>query len=629
MVVGFRRAGRWTRRTLAAPAAMVCVPLLALSGCRPDRAEPPQRVIWIAVDSLRADHLGAYGYPLGTSPWIDQFARDSVRFEWAISPSNHTIRSVAGYFTGKPYTAIHANATAIGIPDRETTLAEALQAAGVRTHAWTANLNVIERWGYHQGFDTFHVLAPPGRGTAYIDEVISDVRAEYRRSDDREFIYIHTMDVHLPYRPAHPFGARFAQPYAGSRVREGAMTQEDGVTQLFSSHPYWSGNVDVAPEDVAYLRRLYDACIAYTDSKLPDLLAALDWDPKRDVVILTSDHGEHLFEEGWWSHFATLTPREVRVPLIVNHAGLKARTVSTQVGLTDLYPTVLDLFGIAGEHQPFASSLVPVLKGESLAEHLVYTESSPKNGLSAALISDTSWYWVVMNRSQIEPWHPWPYEEHLYRYRADADAAEDLIASGESAANDMNERLRAYNPRWTEFSRDRIGGDDDSVKFGENLLTSVGTDGTSSTLEMDPDGGGWIVRSDPVELKFEASGLVPYEPVFLELEYEMHAGRIVLDAPHVEYLLPARGLPAEDWSHVLSRPTVGECFASVLVPLGDRLQLSVRFEPGTNAAIRPPTLRRMLFERVEPWPQLPESRDPNFGVEPEYMEQLRTLGYVH
>ena len=92
-----------TGSALLAVAAFVC------GGCSapehasdPVESGPPRRVIWLVIDSLRADHLGMHGYERDTSPWLDEFAADSVSFDWALSPSNETLVSVAAYFTGQP-----------------------------------------------------------------------------------------------------------------------------------------------------------------------------------------------------------------------------------------------------------------------------------------------------------------------------------------------------------------------------------------------------------------------------------------------------------------------------------------------------------------------------------------------
>jgi len=619
---------RLVARAVLSLAALFFMPLFAVSGCGGAPGwDPPRRVIWIAVDSLRADRLGSYGYKGKSSPWLDELAAGSVRFDWAISPSNHTIRSVGGYFTGKPYTAIHPNAASIGIPDREDTLAEVLRDAGIRTVGWTSNLNLLAENGYTQGFREYRVLAPPGRAAAYIDDIIEDVRTNYTRSKVREFIYIHTMDVHLPYRPAHPFGVKFMTPYLGTRVREGALLRDDG-SQMFSTAPYWYDDAPLTEEDVTSLRQLYDACVAYTDSRMPRLLEALDWNPKRDVLIISADHGEHLMEMGWWSHFATLTPREIHVPLIVNYAGFDPGVVGEQVSLLDLFPTIVELFGLPAREGLAGTSLTRDLAGDTGPSHPVYSETSPKNGLGAAIVSDSHWYWLSMNRSQIEPWHPWPYEEYLYRYRDDPEGLNNLVGVDTDAADEMNELLRTFNSRWSAYTRDRVQGDDSGVSFGENLLTPMSPLEGRSVAALDADRRKMEVDSTATNFRFEATGLVPFEPLFLKMNYRLVSGSVRLRGSPVEYLLPAHGLPSSEWHHRWVIPTEHGVFESVIVPLGERIEFTIDCRQGTQATVEFPTLHRMLFERVEPWPQLPENREANWEINRELREQLEAQGYL-
>jgi arylsulfatase A-like enzyme len=586
----------------------------------------PARVIWIAVDSLRADRLGCGGYEKDTSPWIDTLAAKSIKFDWAISPSNHTVRSVAGYFSGKPYTVIRKDPEIAGIPGEVLTLAEVLHAAGLRTSAYTANVNINTQNGFSQGFDNYRVIATPGKSASSIAEIVADVKATYHPGGGKEFIYVHTMDVHWPYRPPQPWGGLFAPEFTGTNVKEGQLTEDDGVSTAISTLPYWSERHSVTEGDLHLLKGLYDGAVRYTDEMLPQLLEALKWDPSHDLLILTADHGEHLYELGWGSHFATITPMETHVPLIVNYERFSARPVGETVSLTDLYPTILDLFGIPKPDGLFGTSLAETLWGGPVQPHDVYIETAPQNAQSAALISGDYWYWMCANRTQIKPWHPWPYEEFLFRYRSDPLCRNNLIAAEPVQAGDLNARLRAYNPRWSAYTRDRLHGSDEDVRFGENLLTLKPPSETAPALVM--ENGEWIVNAPEAAIIYTASGLTPREPVTLNMDYDLGAGRIHLVAPRVEYLVPGTAGPRDAWDYVCAKPGKGKTFGATILPIGGEFEVRISFAPGTRARVSPPTLRKILTPRIEPWPALPSRRDVEGALSEEEREHLRSLGYL-
>lgn len=592
--------------------------------------QAPQRVIWIVIDSLRADHLGMHGYARETSPWMDELAGRSVTFDWAISPSNETLVSVAAYFTGRPVSSMLSPNALVQIPESVETLAQQLEANGVRARALSANPYMRPEFGYTRGFSEFTTLKSPGKVLANIDEIIDEVARNYKPANGPEFIYIHTMDVHHPYRPPQPHAAMFTDGYAGNHVREGSLVENDRTTLARSSHPYWSESHDVQPADVEFLVGLYDGAIRYTDARLPDLLAALEWDPRRDVLILTADHGEHFFEYGWWTHFATLTPMEVRVPLIVHFAGYEPRRIEQPVGLIELFSTVLDVFGIERPADSTAASLFTVLTGEPVPNREVYAETQPRHGLSAALINSAHWYWLSGNRSTLAPWHAWPYEQYLFNYKADPGATENLIDSQPDVASAMNARLRELYPRWAGFESTRIAGDDDHVKFGPNLFTEEMIEAAAPPGISHQEDLSWRADVSPPAVRFRVASLTPYEPLYLRVPYELDTGEINLRFSPAEYLLPSRSGVRDAWEFDCRKPTAGQqMVAATILPTAAEGMLEVTFAAGTRAVVGIPTLQRMLFDWIEPWPRFSDSgADPYAGLTPEEIERLQTMGYL-
>lgn len=257
---------------------LIIVLPLAL-GCHSETVKAPQRVLWLTVDSLRADHLGYMGYSRATSPNLDALSCDSVNFRLAVPPSNVTRRSVTAYMTGKYYSQVHDDPRENGLPEDEFTLAEAFKAAGFHTVACTSNFFLRPEEGQAQGFDQYLTAYSPSSPAGNIDELIRLLQRSYHPGNEREFIYVHTMDVHHPYRPPLPYSAEYAKPYARNIVREGNICNYDGSV-VISNLPYYSETHDVQPEDVEFLISQYDGAIRYTDSSLPGLASRPELRPR-------------------------------------------------------------------------------------------------------------------------------------------------------------------------------------------------------------------------------------------------------------------------------------------------------------------------------------------------------------
>jgi arylsulfatase len=630
-----RRAKRSTRPVhwFADVAMVACIACVAGVGCsRPagPASQPPERIIWITLDSLRPDHLGMHGYERDTSPWLDEFARRSVNFEWALSPSNETLLSVAAYFAGRPSSAMQRTPLVIEVPREVETLAERLQAEGFRTTAISANPMIRPEFGYDQGFDEFELLSSPGNALASLDEIVDEVRRGYSPSGGREFIYVHTMDVHHPYRPRLPFGAMFTGPYRGRHVRQGSLVENDRITLARSTHPYWSEAHDVQPEDIERLTALYDGAIRYTDAALPRLLDALKFDAARDLLVITSDHGEQLLEMGWWTHFATLTPIEIRVPLVVRYDGFPARSIGEPVGLVDLYPTILDLYGLSPRSPQSGVSLLPVLRGKALPGHEVYAESAPRHGLSAALVDARYWYWMSGNRSTIAPWHAWPYAEYLFDYRSDPGSLQNLASSEPNAAASMNGTLRRLYPRWEHFTHERLQGDDDRVEFGPDLIEGARVLLSPPEAIKQYGDGRWRADVSTSAIRYEVEGLTPYEPLYLRFPYSLESGSIRITFAPAEYSLPSLARIRQAWTHDFLKPTDETVdFGTIVVPTADTAAIEIALEAETRAWFSAPNLHRPLFDPIEPWLRLLDAgADVMPGIAPEEYERLQAIGYV-
>jgi arylsulfatase A-like enzyme len=310
-------------------------------------AARPNLIVYL-IDTLRADHLGCYGYPRPTSPRIDRFASESILFAQGRAQSSWTKPAVATILTGLFPTAHGAQLRSQRIHENVDTLAERLQAAGYETALFTTNANIVARFGFAQGWDTFRYLAHrKGRKHQHFDaeqmnrEVFAWLAERARRADAKPFLLVvHTLDPHDPYRPREEFRRRLAPEVD---VESACCAGSDALAALVGA---------AAESRAADARALYDAEIAQNDAAFGDLLDELE---RRDLapstaVLLTSDHGEEFLDHGGWKHGFTLYEEMLRIPFILRlpegqRSGAEGRSLVTPVDQIDIVPTFLALAG--------------------------------------------------------------------------------------------------------------------------------------------------------------------------------------------------------------------------------------------------------------------------------------------
>ena len=294
------------------------------------RAEDPSRpnVIVYVIDCLRADHVGAYGYELPTTPELDALATDSVVFEDLASCAPWTKPSTACLFTSLLPIYHQARTVDDALSQERTTLAEAFRGAGYTTAAWVANPVIDPRvFFFNQGFDRWADLRSFEERTTRahanaLEPDAADITAgvlpwleEHR--DDTFFLYLHSLDLHYEYRARPPFDEMF--------VSEGSTGLERD-------------------------RELYDNELAYNDRELGKLIARLKELDLYDnmVLFVTADHGEEFGEHGATRHGKTLYQQALHIPGILKFpdsrfAGERSPMLTSNI---DIAPTLLQLVGV-------------------------------------------------------------------------------------------------------------------------------------------------------------------------------------------------------------------------------------------------------------------------------------------
>jgi len=306
-------------------------------------------VLIVVMDTVRVDRLSCYGYPRPTTPEVDAFARQAIRFTNAYSTSCWTLPSHASLFTGL-YSIQHgATQEHLHLGNRFATVMEVLRNAGYQTWGASNNPLVGSATNLIQGFQRADFVETwrPGRWQHRSDRGIHPNNAAFARflaRSDRDrpfFAFLNYIEAHRPYSPPEPFLGQF--------LRSGVETEAAlKIGKRYWTHYYLNGPY---PETVMQtLGDLYDAEVAYVDHLVGDLLKRLRGDGRFDdtLIIVTSDHGEYLGEHGLVDHVFGLYNTTVKVPLIVRLPGgqRQGETDDRIVQLLDIFPTTLDLCSV-------------------------------------------------------------------------------------------------------------------------------------------------------------------------------------------------------------------------------------------------------------------------------------------
>ncbi len=337
-----RHAGEILRVEVASPVYW----LVETCELLPREADRPNVLVFL-VDTLRADHLGAFGYERDTSPRFDALAAEGLRFTQAISQSSWTRPAVASLLTGV-YPPVHqARDRGDKVRSDLPTLAGALRDAGYETQAIMSNPTCLPTWGFGKGFSRFVDV------DSYEVESDKDARvvdAALEALDDLAgrpwFLYVHAMGPHNPYEPPAPYDRRFR-----SAVRDAGGEAAER----------------------ARLMDLYDGEIAYTDAQFGRLVDALKDQGLYDntLIVMLSDHGEAFWEHGVNGHGLDLHDEQIRIPLVVKlPGGGKAGEVRSDLAeIVDVAPTVLEVLDVPAPPSFQGRSLLRAADGPNRAAY--------------------------------------------------------------------------------------------------------------------------------------------------------------------------------------------------------------------------------------------------------------------
>jgi arylsulfatase A-like enzyme len=321
----------------------VLVILTLVLGCSEPPAaqnDPPQHVILVVFDALRADHLGSYGYSRNTSPFIDKLAAEGVLFEQAYSNSSYTRESVSSFMMGLYPSRTPWSGGWEAFPDPDiTTLPEFFKKNGYHT-AFFSNTLMLNHPDFYKRFDTYQCFMDSA-GLSGLGPKLSERAASFIEENKNEntFTYLHYFDPHSPYEPPDEWYTRFADEVYPNRLTLRDHIRDNFVDLVKAG--FGPGNPDF--ED--FMLR-YDAEIAYEDHSLGALFDQLKGMGALDnaVIVFTSDHGEEFLDHGFLEHAWRLYPESIHVPLIFwSPKRFKPMRITERVELTALLPTLLKI----------------------------------------------------------------------------------------------------------------------------------------------------------------------------------------------------------------------------------------------------------------------------------------------
>lgn len=365
----------------------------------------PPNVVVITIDTLRADHLGCYGYKQIRTPNIDSLAAGSARFERAYTAVPVTLPSHTVMFTGTfPMLSGMHDFAANKLNPAQATLASVLKEHGYATAAVIGSAVLDSRFGLNRGFDFYYDHFDFNRlQESNLEEmerpgnVVADVTLDWlsKNYSKKFFLWMHLYDPHYPYRPPEPYASEY------------------------KDSPY-DGEIAFADAQVGRLIRFLKAKGLFTNT----------------LIVLSGDHGESLGEHGEKTHGFFIYNATLHVPFIVHLPGAAPEVVPDLVSLADLMPTVLEALKFSIPAQVQGRSLLPLMKKkESEDARSLYAET---------FLPRLHFNWSELRGVETENYHfidaPKP---ELYDLSKDPGETRNLYSEKKAVAEEMESRLAA------------------------------------------------------------------------------------------------------------------------------------------------------------------------------------------
>ena len=410
----------------------------------------PLNVVFITLDTVRADHLHCYGNKTIKTPTIDSLAANGVLFDKAVTQAPLTLPSHASMFTGTNPNVHHVRDTGgFTLQPSSITLAKILQKHGWNTAAFVSAFVFKRDIGFNQGFSVYDDQMPGGAGgesaTRNAGVTVDHALAWLNKQPSQPyFVWLHLYDAHQPYVPPP---AEFQRQY---------------------------------PSDT------YDAEIAYMDQQVGRFLKAVKQKspPQKTLVILLADHGESLGDHGEYQHGIFLYDSTVRIAWVMTGPGIPGGVrVQQQARTIDVLPTILDLVGGKASSVVQGASLVPALYGKQVPTQYSYEETLyPKFAMNWAPlhgIHTADWMYVRAPKPE------------LYDLKSDPGELNNVIDSHPREYRELENQLKILSQVGSDGTDKIVSNQMDQQTM--ERLRSLGYVGGASKQEVSFDESG----SDP------------------------------------------------------------------------------------------------------------------------------------
>jgi arylsulfatase A-like enzyme len=403
-------------------------------------------LLFLGIDSLRADHMSLYGYPRLTTPHMDRLAARGAVFESCFSPSIPTTPGYASMFTGMDCFSTDVVALRHEGPlgGHVKTLAEVLGDEGYNTSCVGFSGNQASR-GFQKYLD-FGGWGSWEEGRSPKAENLNAVAIpELQRlaaEDEPFFLFLRHMDPHAPYLPPQPFERMF---YHGNEF-DPANTSLDPVMTFKPFCDFFASWFPPGCRDKDYIIAQYDGAVAYMDACIANLLAAVEslGLAENTLIVIDSDHGEtHYDHECWFDHHG-IYDCTLHIPLVFVYPG-KVPTgarFADYVHMKDITPTILDLMGVKTKIKFDGRSLTPLMKGRPRVQEPEY------------YITEATWMrkhgwrtpeWKLIQA--LEPDFHFKPEIELYNLVTDPEENHNLAAKEPDVVRMLMGRMRAHIAR--------------------------------------------------------------------------------------------------------------------------------------------------------------------------------------
>ncbi len=330
---------------------------LVLPGAAPEikRAAPPKHVVFVIMDSLRADHVRPWNAEARADvPNFDKLAETGTIFLQNYVQGNESQVSHASMWTSM-YLAKHKSPNMKDVlADRYVTIDEVAKKAGMFTAGVSANGYIRPKRGYGSSWDKFvnHIESSMGlKGVDVLDKGMSFVTP---KKEQPWFLYLGLIDTHVTLRGKAPWIEKYAPGYKGRFEKGFGDDGPGGVAK------------DLTEKEKDFVKALYDSNVSYQDDLLGKLIKQLEEWGIRDetMLIVTADHGDELWEDGRFGHGGSVRETLTHVPLLIHYPPLfPAGKVTEGTDGIDIVPTLADALGVAHDPEWQGMSLLPIAHG--------------------------------------------------------------------------------------------------------------------------------------------------------------------------------------------------------------------------------------------------------------------------